>query len=182
MADAPIHTSERYASAINSSNLRVDTRDGAPIGDVDLCTAAAWAPARLGSALLRLVSEYGRPIRLQGMSRTDAILLMGKLKSLREVQIQLAIKLKDWGHDQPVDASLAIIAWWLHKVCRKCDGRGYEVVQGTGRLSAKQCQSCHGTGEARLPHGEFGKRAANFLDDSIQRARTQIRNALGKIR
>lgn len=174
-----IKVDERYATAINSSNLKMDTRDGAPIGDVDLCVAVAWSSARLGRSLLRLVSEYGKPIRLQGMSTTDAILLVGKLKSLRDVQRELAIQLKLWGHPQPIDASLSIISWWLVRVCRKCDGRGYEVVPGTARLSAKQCNYCHGTGEAKLPQGDFGKRAANYLDDSIQRARAQSRKALG---
>lgn len=171
-------TDERYTTAITTDNLRMDTREHASIGDVDVLTAAAWAPARLGSALLRLASEYARPVRLQGMSASDAILLMGQLKTLPDVRRELSIQLKAWGHDKPTDAALAIIAWWLHKVCSKCDGRGYDVVPGTARLAAKPCRACDGSGEARLPMGEMGKRAANFMDDCTHRARQQISKRL----
>lgn len=174
-------TSERYATAISSDNLRMDTREHAPISDVDVCTAAAWAPARLGSAMLRLATEYGRPMRLQGMSATDAMLLMGKLKTLPSVKTQLAIKLYEWGHERPTEASLAVIAWWLHRVCSKCEGRKFDVVPGTARLSAKQCSRCGGSGEARVPQGEIGKRAANYLDDCLQRARGQMHRSLRDI-
>lgn len=171
-------TDERYTTAITADNLKMDTREHASIGDVDVLTAAAWAPARLGSALLRLASEYARPVRLQGMSASDAILLMGQLKTLPDVRRELSIQLKAWGHDKPTDAALAIIAWWLNKVCGKCHGRGYDVVPGTARLSDKPCRACDGSGEARLPMGEMGKRAANFMDDCTHRARQQISKRL----
>lgn len=170
-----IRTDERYTTAIQSDNLRMDTREHAPVSDVDVCIAAAWAPARLGSALLRLVSEYGRPMRLHGMSATDAILLMGQLKTLPEVRTQLAVMLHRWGHAQPVEGALAVISWWLHRVCGKCDGRGHDVVPGTARLSAKQCRACDGSGEARVPHGEHGKKAANYMDECIEWARHDMR-------
>lgn len=177
-----IRTDERYTTAIQSDNLRMDTRVHAPISDVDVCTAAAWAPARLGSALLRLVSEYGRPMRLQGMSATDAILLMGQLKTLPKVQAHLAAQLQRWGHDRPMDGALAVLAWWLHRVCGRCEGRGYDVVPGTARLSAKQCRGCDGSGEARVPQGEHGERLANCMDDALQSSRQQMRKALGATR
>lgn len=173
-----IRTDERYTTAITADNLKMDTREHASIGDVDVLTAAAWAPARLGSALLRLASEYARPVRLQGMSASDAILLMDQLKTLPDVRRELSIQLKTWGHVKPEDGALSIIAWWLHKVCGKCHGRGYDVVPGTARLSAKPCRACDGSGEARLPMGEMGKRAANFMDECLQVARTRMRRAL----
>jgi len=173
-----IRTDERYTTATHSDNLKSDTRDHAPILDVDVLTAAAWAPARLGSALLRLASEYARPVRLQGMSASDAILLVGQLKTLPDVRRELAIQLKAWGHEKPEDGALTIVAWWLHKVCSKCDGVRYEVIPGTGRTSGRACKACSGTGEARLPQGEMGKRAANYMDECLQVARTRMRRAL----
>lgn len=173
-----IRTDERYTTAITTDNLRSDTRDHAPIGDVDVLTAAAWAPARLGSALLRLATEYARPVRLQGMAASDAILLMGQLKTLPDVRRELALQLEAWGHDKPADGALAIIAWWLHRVCGKCEGRGYDTVPGTARLSAKVCRGCGATGEAKVPQGEMGKRAANYLDECLSRARQSMRSRL----
>ena len=171
-----IRTDERYTTAIQSDNLRMDTRDHAPVSDVDVCTAAAWAPARLGSALLRLASEYSRPMRIQGMSETDAMLLMGQLRTMPHVCEQLAGQLHKWGHARPMDVALSVVAWWLHRVCGKCHGRGYDVVPGTARLSDKRCRSCDGAGEARVPHGEHGKRAANYMDECIERARSSMRS------
>ena len=178
MNDAPRTTDERYTTAITTDNLRMDTREHASIGDVDVLTAAAWAPARLGSALLRLASEYARPVRLHGMTASDAMLLVGQLKTLPDVRRELTMQLKAWGHDKPEDGALAIIAWWLHKVCGKCHGRGYDVVPGTARLSAKVCRSCDGSGEARIPCGEYGKRMANFMDECVYSARGSIRMRL----
>lgn len=87
-------TDERYTTAITTDNLKMDTREHASIGDVDVLTAAAWAPARLGSALLRLASEYARPVRLQGMSASDhrgpdgwhGTRLRWKLRRINEIQ------------------------------------------------------------------------------------------------
>lgn len=174
----PIRADERYTIAINSSNLRMDTREHARISDVDVCTAAAWSHVRLGRALLRLASEYSRPLRLMGMTDTDAMLFVGKLKTMREVCEQVSLHLRESGHDKPEEAALSIIAWWLQRTCRKCEGRGYDSIPGTGRLSARQCRSCDGTGEARIPHGETGKRIANWMDECVIATRGSIRRSL----
>lgn len=209
-----IRTDERYTTAITTDNLKSDTREHASIGDVDVLTAAGWAPSRLGSALLRLASEYDsssraaprdagdflmhaaaqlrdalRPISVEAVQRrarvvakeaaeNEALLFMQRLKTLPDVRRELAIQLKQWGHDKPEDAALAIVAWWLHKVCKRCHGRRYDVVPGTARLSAKQCPSCGGTGEARVPGGEIGKRAAIFMDECLYSARQGISKRL----
>jgi hypothetical protein len=171
-------TDERYTTAITTDNLKMDTREHASIGDVDVLTAAAWAPARLGSALLRLASEYDSAARAGHGTRMDAAMFVGKLRTLPDVRRELAMQLKAWGHDKPEDGALAIIAWWLHKVCGKCDGVKYEVIPGTGRTSGRACKACSGTGEARLPQGEMGKRAANYMEDCTHRARQQISKRL----
>lgn len=167
-------TEERYTTAITADNLKMDTREHASIGDVDVLTAAAWAPSRLGSALLRLASEYDSASRAGQGSRMDAALFVGRLRTLPDVRRQVALQLTAWGVEKPEDAALAIVAWWLKRVCSKCHGRGFEVVPGTARLSAKQCRACDASGEAKIPAGEIGRRAANFLDDALQAGRRSI--------
>jgi hypothetical protein len=54
---------EAYSSATTSSNLRCETRDDAPRCDTDLLIAAGWSRSRLGSALLRLHTEFDRCAR-----------------------------------------------------------------------------------------------------------------------
>lgn len=173
-----IRTDERYTTAITTDNLKMDTREHASIGDVDVLTAAAWAPARLGSALLRLASEYDSASRAGQGSRMDAALFVGRLRTLPDVRRQVALQLAAWGVEKPEDAALAIAAWWLKRVCGKCHGRGFEVVPGTARLSAKQCRACDSSGEARVPAGEQGRRAANWLDECLSRGRQSIRQRL----
>ncbi len=53
----PPDVAEQYASATNASNLRVEM-DAGRRGPADILMAAAWSPSRLGSALLRLHSEW----------------------------------------------------------------------------------------------------------------------------
>ncbi|MBS0227684.1 MAG: hypothetical protein JSS23_03200 [Proteobacteria bacterium] len=174
-----IRTDERYTTAITTDNLRMDTREHASIADVDVLTAAAWAPARMGAALLRLASEYDSAARAGHGTRMDAAMFVGKLRTLPEVRIQIAMQLAAWKVDDSHEAALRILAWWLHKVCGKCHGRGYDVVPGTARLSAKSCRSCDGSGESRIPCGEPGKRMVNYLDDCVHHARQSIRKGLG---
>lgn len=175
-------TDEAYATATSSSNLRCDTREHAPINDSDVLTAAGWSPVRIGGALLRLVTEYGSAARAPGAdTRTDAAMFMSRLRTLPEVRDQLALRLRVWGVEHPERAALAIIAAWLQRVCSKCGGRGFDVVPGTARLSGRACKACNGSGQERLPMGEVGRRAANFLDDAVQAARSSIRPRLHRM-
>ena len=66
--DVPPDTTEQYTSAIGTSNLRVEM-DSNIRSQADVIMAAAWSKSRLGSALLRLHSEYDRsqhPRRMTG--------------------------------------------------------------------------------------------------------------------
>jgi hypothetical protein len=44
-----------------------------------------------------------------------------------------------------------ILAWHLHGICTKCDGRGYEQIKDTPSLSNNICNECHGTGKRPYP-------------------------------
>lgn len=167
-------TDERYTTAITTDNLKMDTREHASIGDVDVLTAAGWSQSRIGAALLRLASEYDGAARAGHGTRMDAAMFVGKLRTLPEVRIQIAMQLAAWKVDDAHESALRILAWWLHKVCGKCHGRGYDVVPGTARLSAKVCMACDGSGEARIPCGESGKRMANLIDECVYSARQGI--------
>jgi len=56
---------ETYISAGNTSNLVMDTREGAPARAADILVAAGWSASILGSALMRLHSEYDGAERLR---------------------------------------------------------------------------------------------------------------------
>ena len=172
---------ERYTYAVTAQNLRSNTRDCAPIGAVDVLTAAGWSKSRMGQSLLRLAGEYDGAARAGCDTPMDAAMFVGKLRTLPEVRNQLGLLLAQWGVDNAYDQALRVIAWWLYKTCSKCHGRGYDVVPGTGRLSGKMCRPCSGSGQAPIPCGETGRRMASYMDDCISRARQSIRRGLGQL-
>lgn len=70
----------------------------------------------------------------------------------------------------------AVIRYWLSQTCPRCDGRKFQVVAGTARLSTKQCPpvtqgGCGGTGFMEVPYGQEGRRLANHMDNCVQRYR-----------
>lgn len=64
---------EAYTSATASSDLRCDTRDGAPRSDTDLLIAAGWSPSRVGAALMRLHTEWDGAGRLRPAVAADFV-------------------------------------------------------------------------------------------------------------
>jgi len=177
---------ERYARAGNSRNLSVEEER---TGDADVLIAAGWSRNRLGSALLRLHSEWDsaeKPRMSREVGKVQARdwllheqkILMGKLKTLPAIREAIGLQVISWGWEGGEAKAASVILWWLDQTCPECHGTRYETVQGTNRHSAKACRSCGGTGKRTLPHGQEGKRLANLLDDCVSRARVQMKRAL----
>lgn len=204
---------ESYASATASSDLRCDTREGAPRSDTDLLIAAGWSPSRIGAALLRLHTEWDGAEHLRPVVAADfaqdaharqpvaqgqtpaaaraqaeklaaehnqqqAKLLMSHLKTMPVVREQLTLQLLKWKVEDAEQVAGALLRWWLAPNCHACQGRKFEVIPDTGRLSSKHCKPCGATGKLRIPHGEAGRRLANFMDDAVGIARNSIRKRL----
>lgn len=204
---------ESYASATASSDLRCDTREGAPRSDTDLLIAAGWSPSRIGAALLRLHTEWDGAEHLRpatgadfaqaararqpvaqgqtpaaaraqaeklaaGHNHQQAKLLMAHLKTMPVVREQLTLQLLKWKVEDAEQVAGALLRWWLAPNCHSCHGRKFEVIPDTGRLSSKHCKPCGATGKLRIPHGEAGRRLANWMDDCVGIARNSIRKRL----
>lgn len=162
---------EAYQVAGTSSNLRVEAERR---GDADVLIAAGWTPGMLGGAALRLRTEWDcieKPRAGQDMKQ-EAMHLSRKLKSFAAVKEALSFYMGDAAMAQ------GVIFWWLDQSCRRCGGTKFETVAGTNRHSAKICKPCQGTGLAHIPHGQEGRKGANFLDDAVQIARTSIKKRL----
>ena len=148
---------EQYISACSASNLRVEAERGS---SADVLIAAGWLPSRaVGAVLLRLHTKYTR----DGLEHVHA------------EAVSIAQRERIANADQ---VASAVIAWWLDKLCKTCDGVKFKLIPGTPSLSAKTCNKCRGTGEISLPHGEAGKQMARWLDESVERASAQIRSRL----
>jgi hypothetical protein len=178
----PAGVDERYTVAVNATSLAVvEHRPGA----VDVLAAAAWSPTRIGSALLRLHSEFdgGERLRKGPSYATDAKLLMMRLKTMPAVREQLTMQAAKWEMEDAAACAAQVLLWWLDRNCQKCQGRRFQHVPGTPSLSAKACPprqagGCGGSGEQRIPGGEDGRKLANFLEDCVSRARQSIKQRL----
>ncbi len=194
---------ERYTVAAQTSNMRVEA-DRA--GDADVIIAAGWSQSRIGGALLRLHTEFDGSPRPRLASRDDFLhdsnrrdrdarkaasrtarafnlhemgLHLQKLKSLPEVRVQVTLQLLKWRVEDAETKGVEILQWWLAQSCTECGGTKFQVAEGTGRQTAKLCKTCLGTGKKDLPHDQVGRRAANWMDQCVERARANISGFMG---
>jgi Zn finger protein HypA/HybF involved in hydrogenase expression len=192
---------EMYTSAMTSSNLRVEADRP---GDADVIIASGWNQSRIGGALLRLHTEWdssekprmAAPEQFLSVGKTtkeqrahaarqahalnlhEMGLLLGKLKALPDVRLQMTLQLLKWGSQDAEQKSAEIIRWWLSQACPACGGTKFQVVEGTNRHGSKACKVCAGTGKRAIPHGQEGRRAANWMDQCVERARASIQRRL----
>lgn len=192
---------EAYQCASTSSNLRLMESDRQGRCDADVLIAAGLSKQAIGSAAIRLRGEWDRAEKPRVMAKEQAIrvassmpparkdetvmqrlarhyaqeliLLSGKLKSFRAVAEPLADRM---GISKEVAA--ATVLWWLDQKCQACGGTKWQVVEGSNRHGNKLCRPCGGSGYSRAPSAEVGKKAANYIDDCVQDARTLIKKRL----
>lgn len=151
---------ERYASAIRSSNMR--SKEATTFSDPDVVGAFGLAAKAepLGAALERLFAGDN------GSAKVVIDALAKKLKS------NFPARLKE---SEARTVAAGVLAWNKSNVCRSCGGSGYEVVPGTPSLSGNICKSCKGTGKT-LFHKQFHRTKIEYADW----AQTQIEIAQSK--
>jgi hypothetical protein len=108
--------------------------------------------------------------------------LVNKLKSLPEVRRELTAYVPKWGIQEAALKVPVVIAYWLDQTCHHCQGLKFLRVQGAPVLSTKACRACAGTGIAPVPHGQEGRRVANYMDECLQKGRDSIRRNLSAYR
>ncbi len=72
--------------------------------------------------------------------------------------------------DDPAHLVGAVLMWWLCQICKTCGGVKKKVVEGTGRTNAKNCPTCKGSGEAKIPHGAWGKKLLGYMHECLRRS------------
>jgi hypothetical protein len=124
---------ERYASAVNSSNLSVKYETN--FSDTD-CLAAMGIAARrhpLGAALHRLFVD--------GKAR-ECVDLMAKMA--RDHSFKIKARISPFQSQRLAEK---VLAWYRHGVCTECGGTGKEIIiEPKPHLSEDDCQHCLGTG------------------------------------
>ncbi|MBB1603326.1 zinc finger-like domain-containing protein [Variovorax sp. UMC13] len=104
--------------------------------------------------------------------------LVGKLRSLASVRHALATYAHRWKMEEAETKVPSIIAFWLDQTCSHCHGLKFLQAVGAPSLSTKACRACDGTGVARIPHAQDGRRIANYMDDCVSCARDALRKRL----
>lgn len=181
---------EAYSSATTTSDLRVEADRR---GDADILIAAGWSMSRIGSALLRLHSEYDSAAHPAHTTAKDfggdkkaahrhnlheTALMLGRLKAMPSVREQVRIQALRWNMEGATDIAARMVQWWLCQVCPECHGTKFIAATGTGRLTARACGTCKGTGLAEIPCGAAGRRLANWMDETLHAGRRDISRRL----
>lgn len=105
-------------------------------------------------------------------------LLVGKLKALPQVRMQLAMQAHKWFIPNPQETAGAVIKYWLDQTCNACDGRKWRLIPGSPSLSNRMCPACNGTGYCPPPCGQAGRKLANHMDFCVDKARQSIKRRL----
>lgn len=127
---------------------------------------------------LKPLSHALAKIYAEAWYRHEVGLLLGKLKTLPAVRSEIAAQAATWGWEDPRTQSAEVLRWWLDQTCHACGGTKWEIASGTNRQSSKACRVCHGAGVTNAPHGQHGKKLANWMDEGVNIARRRIRKAL----
>jgi hypothetical protein len=149
---------DRYASAVNSSNLSVKTET--TYSDVDCLVAMGLAAKHhpLGAALQRLFVD--------GKAR-ECVDLMAKMA--RDHSFKIKARISPFQSQRLAEK---VLAWYRHGVCTECGGTGKEIIiEPKPHLSDQDCRHCYGTG--RRPF------APNFSAETLAVA-MWLRNEVSK--
>lgn len=176
---------EGYAVARNAKDLTVRSEVR---GAADFIAAAGMAQQRrineIGFALHNVRDEWdtaGIPdfSKFTDLNQynTEMILLMGKLKHFGKALAAATEVSEMYGGDSTL--AFRVLWWWLDSICDACHGRGYQVIEGTKRLSDKACPACHGSGRVPIPGGDRGRDIADALEVLCERSMRQGRGCMG---
>lgn len=179
-AHEPVTIGERYRKATVSSNIRPEARRS---GDADLLIAAGWADS-LGIKLYRLAGEFDQVARdlHRTNNKTDAILVLGRLKTLTQARVALVGFAMDaaprWGlsiSEQEIGLVAGnCLAAFLESVCSKCNGVG--LTGGYDGNPTAICNRCRGSGKPTANLGRtdaqryLAARLLSVMDSLISQA------------
>lgn len=149
--------SNRYASAVHSSNLKQTSElnkldDQGQSSDADILGAMGIADRRLSEGL----DHTGKPTYdKHPLSVPLERMFAGDARGTGEIVDILAIMVHGQAVAQrlrmtPVqdkDMARACLAWYRNGTCRPCGGHGKTLIPGTKTHSDHDCQVCRGAGK-----------------------------------
>jgi hypothetical protein len=132
---------ERLSWAMQPGNLALLPHG--KIGKAEYLVALGWAGIghKRESHIFRLIHRLDRRSYEQAM------------QSVRELVSHMAAR-KKWEIKPHRYRQIAedAISYLLDPSCRRCHGRGFIEIEGTGRLSDQHCPACQGIGKRAFPN------------------------------
>lgn len=159
-------TRDRYARAVCADDLT--SYAGSSLAPADVLAAAGMAGQRapLGMLLQRL--------------RADATVHGGRLAvGMLAERLREAVRRRQVRRDgQPAEAICwDVLAWWLDPTCPACGGVRFQSTNG--RLLAKACPVCSGSGKRAAPQGEAAQWVLDVIGQQVAMSEAAHRRVLG---
>lgn len=139
---------ERYASAVNASNLKSSPET--IYSNCDVLGAYGIADRRLSSGEGHF-SKHPLAVPLERMFTGDKSAADEVVRVLSEVIRKKADALRvDMRKMRAPDMARIVLGWFRHPACRVCGGHGFKIIKHTTTLGDSRCLPCNGTGKVLL--------------------------------
>lgn len=139
---------ERYSSAVNSSNLKSDPKT--VMSDTDTLAAYGIADRRLSQGEDQF-SKHPLAVPLERLFAGDnaaagvIIQILGGI--IRHKAKAMRVRMTE---TQATDMAKAILGWFRKPACPVCNGHGFRLFDSAPSLTNQECFPCNGTGKVPL--------------------------------
>jgi hypothetical protein len=139
---------DRYASAVNTSNLKSDPKT--TYSPTDVLGAYGLADRRLANGIDHH-TKHPLAVPLERLFAGDDTAARDIVLRLTGIIRGKAIALRvDLTQSQTRDMARAILGWFRRPACPKCDGHGFKKIAGTTTIGNMRCRPCDATGRVQL--------------------------------
>ena len=138
----------RYASAVNSSNLKIQYET--KMSDTDVLGAYGIADRRLANGIDHF-TKHPLAVPLERLFMGDSTAAQEIIRILVEIIRKKAPSMRvSVTQVQARDMAKAALAWFRSPACRACGGHGFKLIRNTRTLGDMRCRPCNGTGKTQL--------------------------------
>lgn len=132
-------TLERLSTAINSKNLKLKET----ACDLDYILALGMVGNKIPMASELIALHLGGSLTAYKEARRAAIKIVRTLNEKRGWRLKM--------RDDIVGIADAAMKMYLMPTCPTCNGKKYQLIEGTPTLSDRPCESCRGSGWRKFP-------------------------------
>lgn len=154
---------DRYASAVHSSNLKQTSElnkldDQGQSSDADVLGAFGIADRRLSEGLDHngnaTFDKHPLSVPLERLFAGDSSAAQDIVRLLVDPIMGKANAMRvDLTPVQAKDMARVTLGWFRNSACRVCGGHGFKIIPGTKTLGDSKCQPCEGMGKIPLEKG-----------------------------